>query len=95
MGLAILIFEDVAGEPQAKIDLPFLRLGDRLRLKLQIARKNGGRSEVLDVAGEYRVASCYYDAARPAPCQILHVSATGVSPAWRAVKNPKPVRFTR
>jgi hypothetical protein len=84
MNLAsVVILSEVAGVPKVKMDLPSpLRLGDKLKLRFRVKRANGGRSEVLDVDGEYRVGSLSFEANR----QILQVESLGVVPSWRAVK---------
>ena len=75
---------DVDGKPQAKMDLPSpLRIGDRLKLRFKLQRMNGGRSEVLEVSGEFRVASVSFDEGSR---QVLSVEATKKAPSWVAVK---------
>lgn len=89
MPRTILVLSDVEGSPRARIDLPLLRLGDRLKLHFRLARRDRGRNEVLDVAGEYRVSGIEFEVVG---CftQTLTVTSTGVSPTWRAVKNSTP-----
>lgn len=93
MTRTILSFSDVEGSPRARIDLPLLRLGDRLQLHFRLQRLDRGRTEVLDVIGEYRVSGTEFELLGSDPTQTLKVSAIGVSPTWRAVKNPPPLRF--
>lgn len=68
------------------MDLPApLRLGDKLTLRFRLKRANGGRMEVLDVNGEFRICSLSFEAGTNR--QMLSVeSASGVVPSWRAVK---------
>src|ERR1035437_4851430 len=81
---SLLVLTEVAGAPKVKMELPStLRLGDKLALKLKLKRTNQGRSEVLEVQGDFRISSVSYDGLR----QILEVeTATGKVPSWRAVK---------
>jgi len=90
---AFLTLSDVLGEPKVRMDLPLLRLGDRLELRFNLQRRNSGRTEELCVSGEYKVISLVVDTTRGAPRQLVHVSATGVAPGWRSIKNPPPSRF--
>ena len=78
---------DVADKPKVKLDLPSpLRIGDRLQLRFRLARMNGGRSEVLDVQGEFQVRSVSFDASSGSARQIISVESTGAAPSWKAVK---------
>ena len=87
-----LIFVDVEGA-QKDLQLPLLRLSDRIKLRLQCQRKNRGRSEVLDISGEFRVTGVELDATRGRLRQVLQVEAVGIAPTWKAVKKPKETRF--
>lgn len=87
-----LIFVDVDGAQKA-VELPLLRLSDRIKLSLQCQRKNRGRSEVLDVQGEFRVTSVEMDASSGRLRQVLQVEAMGLAPTWKAVKGTKETRF--
>lgn len=79
----IVELADVSGKPKVKMDLPSpLRLGDRLQLHFKLTRQNGGRSELLEVHGEFRVSTVSFENAR----QLLSVDAIGTAPVWRAVK---------
>ena len=65
------------------MDLPSpLRIGDKLKLHFRVKRAHGGRSEVLDIDGEYRISVLSFEANR----QILQVESLGIVPSWRAVK---------
>lgn len=95
---------DVAGRPRVKMTLPVpLRIGDRIRLAFCLRRTNGGRSEVLDVSGDYRVTSVSFDASDGPPRQMLEVESAGKAANWRAVKRTSsvperrlgPTRFPR
>jgi hypothetical protein len=85
----IVQFEDVLDKPKAKMDLPSpLRVGDRLQLRLRIARQKGGRNEILDVVGEFRIKVVSFDSTR----QILSVESMDAAPVWKAVKKTGGVR---
>ena len=81
---SLVVMSEVIGAPRVKLDLPSqLRLGDKLALKFKLKRTNQGRSEVLEVQGDFRVSSVSYDGMR----QILDVETlVGKVPSWRAVK---------
>lgn len=83
---------DVVGKPKVRMTLPVpLRIGDRIQLRFQLQRTNGGRTEVLDVQGDFRVLSVSFDATRAPPRQILQVESTTKAPSWRAVRRaPAP-----
>ena len=89
---AFLTLEDITGEPQLRMDLPLMRLGDRVQLSAVLHRQKGGRTEELHVEGEFRVTSLVVDA-RGRAKQIIRVATVGVTPCWRAIKNPSPSRF--
>jgi hypothetical protein len=79
----VVQLSDVAGLPRIKLPLPVpLRVGDRVRLTCRVRRQNGGRSEVLDVDGEYRVTA----AGLSVDHQVLAVESCGKAPSWRAVR---------
>ena len=87
----IVELEDVAGKPRVKMDLPSpLRIGDKLTFNFRVARQHTGRSEVLDVKGEFRVSQVSFDVTSGPARQILVVVSNGVPPAWRAVKKASP-----
>ena len=82
---------DVAGRPRVKMALPVpLRIGDRLHLAFTLRRAHGGRSEVLDVSGDFRVTNIAFDASNGPARQILAVESAGKAPVWRAVKRTAP-----
>lgn len=84
---SIVELTDVPGCSRVKMDLPVpLRLGDRITLAFQLRRNLGGRSEVLDVTGEFRVTSVAFDTSNGPARQILKVDSLGKAPTWRAVK---------
>jgi hypothetical protein len=90
--LSVLKIADVSGEPKVKLDLPGpLRNGDLVALKFRLERKNGGRYEVLDVNGRFRVTAVGFDASLAPHKQLLSVEAADVAPAWVAVKKPATV----
>jgi hypothetical protein len=83
-----VVLSEVAGTPKIKLELPVLRLGDRLSLRCKLKRSNQGRSEVLEVMGDFRVASASFDGMR----QVLEVESTGKVPSWRAIKRAPKVK---
>lgn len=79
----LLDLTDVPGCPRVKLVLPVpMRLGDRVRLAFKLRRQNGGRSEVLEVNGDFRVQSAHLSVEH----QSLSVEALGKAPAWKAVR---------
>ena len=79
----VLTLADLSDSPRVKIGLPVpLRTGDRIRLAFKLKRKNNGRSEVLDVSGEFRVTQ----AVLSLEAQTLSVESVGKAPTWRAVR---------
>lgn len=99
----IVTFSDVTGSPRVKMDLPSpLRIGDHVAMRFQLQRQNGGRSEVLDVMGDFRVSEVRFDTEGGVGRQHLVVQSLGKAPAWRAVKKApvtakrlSPARFPR
>jgi hypothetical protein len=95
---AIVELTDLTDPQRVKMDLPPVRLGDRVKLGFTLHRQHQGRSEILEVHGEFKVTAFLYD--QPAGHPIVQVLSTGLSPAWRAVKKqPKkklgPARYPR
>jgi hypothetical protein len=88
MNLAsIVVLSEVAGVPKVKMDLPSpLRIGDRLKLRFRVKRSNGGRVEVLDVDGEFRVRSLCFEPGSNRQILDVETGESGKVPAWRAVK---------
>lgn len=84
----LLELSDLTEPPKVKIDLPPMRVGDRLRLRFTLQRRHLGRHEVLEVQGEFKVVSHIVDTTKSSTCQIVQVASMGKSPAWRAVKAP-------
>jgi hypothetical protein len=81
--LSVVELGDVADRPKAKLTLPVpLRLGERLHLAFVLRRVKGGRSEILEVYGEYRVTAVGFTV----DYQHLIVEAVGMAPSWRAIK---------
>lgn len=99
----IVTLSDVTGNPRVKMDLPSpLRIGDRVSMRFQLQRQNGGRSEVLDVTGDFRVSEIHFGTEGGVGRQHLVVQSLGKAPAWRAVKKApvaakrlSPARFPR
>lgn len=74
---------DVQGTPRVKMTLPVpLRAGDRVKLAFRLRRLNGGRQEILDVVGDFRVSS----ATLALDYQVVAVESVGKAPTWRAVR---------
>jgi hypothetical protein len=87
--ITILELDDIKDKPRAKFDLPApLRLGDRLQLEFVLRRTNGGRHEILEIRGEYRITDICFHVGE----QHLKVSSTGLAPSWRAVRKEPPPR---
>ena len=90
---SIVELADVSGKPKVKIALPSCRIGDKVYLRFRLSRQNGGRSEQLDVDGDFQVRSTSLDASSGFARQILSVDAVSTSPCWKAVKKiPAPLR---
>lgn len=85
--VTVLRLEDVNGQPIAKLGgLPAsLRVGDPLGLKFKLTRSSNGRSEVLDVHGQFQVTAVGLDASCLPRRQLLSVSALHKPPTWRSV----------
>jgi hypothetical protein len=88
MPLTFLSLEDYDPFPEVKMDLPPLRLGDRITLRFPLTRQNNGRREVLEVNGEYQVTALRYDASGKMPRMRATVASTASPPHWRAVRQP-------
>jgi len=90
---SVVQFVEVAGQPQVRLDLPGpLRLGERVRLKFTLRRKNATRTEELKIEGEFKVTAVEVDASGAYPRQLLSVETTAVRPTWKSVKNDPPFR---
>lgn len=84
---SLVELSDVAGKPRVILALPVpLRIGDRIHLVFQLRRIQGGRSEILDVSGDFRVTAVGFDASSGTGRQVLAVDTTGKTLVWRAVK---------
>lgn len=88
MNLSTIVeLSDVAGKPRARVMLPGpLRIGDRVRLTFRLRRENGGRTEVLDATGDWRISAMTFDAAGPFPKQHLSVESVLKTPTWKAIR---------
>ena len=88
--LSVVKLSEVNGQPTVKLDLPGpLSIGDPIGLRFRIERQNNGRSEVLEVNGQFRVEAVGFDNATLPHKQLLSVGtgpATG-TPVWRSVKS--------
>lgn len=82
--------DDVNGQPMVLLSgVPSpLRIGDPLGLRFRIARRNGGRLEVLEVSGQFRVSAVGFDLSTTPRRQLLSVEALGKPPTWVSVKKP-------
>ena len=74
--------------PLVKLALPLVKQGDKLKLSFVLSRQNNGRTEVLDVKGEYRVVSVLLLAEGR---QEVGIESTGKAPSWRSVKRRVPL----
>jgi hypothetical protein len=82
---SVVILTEVAGVPKVKMDLPApLRIGDKVALRFRLKRTNAGRSETLEVLGDFRVSSVSF--VGHTGQQQLEVEALGKVPSWRAIK---------
>ncbi len=89
---SIVVMSEVAGAPKVKLDLPSpLRIGDKVTLRFRVKRRSAGRSEVLDVDGEFRVSGLCFEGGSCGR-QVLEVAAAGKVPSWRAVKRSSEFR---
>lgn len=101
--LSVVKLSDVTSEPVIKLDLPGpLRIGDPLALRFKLRRQTGGRTELLEVDGKFRVCAVGIDASVHPSRQVLSVEAVLKPPTWRSVKKEPapgrrlgPVRFPR
>lgn len=85
--LSIVKLADVNGEPVFKADLPGpLRNGDPLVLRCVLSRQTGGRSEVLEVDGMFRVDTVGFDTSTVPHRQLLSLVPSTKVPTWRSVK---------
>jgi hypothetical protein len=90
---SIVILSEVAGVPRVKIHLPAqVRLGDRLPLHFRVKRTNAGRSEVLEVNGDFRVTALSYEPGTFRQILEVETATTGKVPSWRAVKRTPEFR---
>jgi len=90
---SIVELADVSGKPKVKMALPSVKIGDKIHLRFRLSRQNGGRSEQLDVDGDFQVRGWSLDASSGFARQILSVDAVTACPSWKAVKKvPSPPR---
>lgn len=86
---SVITFDEVKDSPSVHMDLPaLLPIGERVQLKLVLRRRNGPRTEELRVEGEYRVTEVIVDTTCAPAKQRLKVTAKGLTPSWRSVRNP-------
>ena len=84
----LLKLEDFDDLSPVRISLPApLHIGTRLKLRFPIQRRNGGRTEVLNIDGEFKVTSVLIDARGDAK-QLVSVASVGAAPTWKSIKNP-------
>jgi hypothetical protein len=85
---SLLKLEDIENLAPVRINLPApLPIGTRIKLRFPLQRRNGGRTEVLQVDGEFKVTAVVIDARGDAK-QLVSVSAVGLVPTWKSIKNP-------
>lgn len=85
-----LKLDDINGKPTVLMGgIPGpLRIGDPLGLRFRISRQTGGRYEVLEVSGQFRVLAVGFDLSTT-PCrQLLTVESLGRPPTWASLKKP-------
>lgn len=84
--------DDVNGKPMVLLsDVPSpLRVGDTLGLRFRVSRQTSGRSEMLEVSGQFKVTAVGFDLAAAARRQLLTVEALGKPPTWASVRRPPP-----
>lgn len=85
---------DVNGCPSFHVPLDGLvRVGERVGMKFRLTRRHGGRTEMLDVDGDFRVLTVRLALTAGGPRQMLTMeAASGKAPVWKSVKNPAPGR---
>lgn len=87
--LTLVKLSDVKGEPKFLTDLPSpLRVGDLIAFRSKLERTQGGRFEVLEILGRFRIVAIGFDAGAPTMRQVISLEGLGKAPSWRAVKKP-------
>lgn len=88
--LSLVKLEGVNGTPTVKIsNLPCpLKIGDPLGLRFRITRQTGGRYEILEVNGQFRVTAVGFDGSTLPRRQLLSVESLSTPPRWRSIKKP-------
>jgi hypothetical protein len=87
----IVVLCEVSGVPKVKMDLPVLRAQDKVALHFRVKRLHAGRSEVLDVTGDFRVSAVSFNAKTRQ--QTVEVETVlGIVPSWRAIKRAPEFR---
>lgn len=93
--LTELIFSEIIGTPIAKLDLPFLRLGEKITLTCTLILHKQGRTYKIELhqAG-YKVRELRIENSKSGAKQIANVaSVTDKEPSWKTVRGfqrPKP-----
>jgi hypothetical protein len=84
--------DDINGKPTVLLSgVPApLRVGDPLGLRFRISRQTNGRSEVLEVNGQFRVSAVGFDLSVQPRRQLLTVESIGKPPTWVSVRRPPP-----
>lgn len=91
---SLLKLDDIEDLAPIRISLPApLHIGTRLKLRFPIQRRNGGRTEVLTVDGEFKVTGVVIDARGDAK-QLVSVAAVGAAPTWKSIKNPAIIKLS-
>ena len=99
---SIVEFSDVRNSPQVRMALPGpLLLGTKLLFHTCIHRKNGSRTEELQISGEFKVVASSFDVTGSLR-QRVTVEALRLAPKWKAIKStsnllrqPPPARAPR
>ncbi len=86
--LSIVKLSDVNGEPKFKKELPSLKVGDPIALRLVLDRQTAGRYEILEVNHRFRVTAVGYDDSSGPTRQLLSVESAERPPTWRSVRKP-------
>lgn len=81
----ILTLTDVKFEPKFRLDFQRVVPGAFLSLDFRATKVTGGRTEIIDVKGIYRVTGLCFDV----ETQHLKIESMGLVPTWKAIKNKK------
>lgn len=89
--LTKIVMQDIHGSPSFKLDIPLVRIGELIRVRVRLARVHEGRHEVLLVNSSVRVDRVGVDATHSPPQQVIQAAHFDGKPThWQAVKTPGP-----